>query len=635
METHAQGDTSHAEGLLTEATGPFSHAEGKSTTASGDPSHAEGYYTEASGAASHAEGRYTEASGNYSHAEGDGTKATNPSEHACGRYNVSGGGTTIFSIGIGTSDDDRKNAFEVHGDGRIFVNDIGGYTGNGTFGHQTLQDVINSGSGGGGASDYPYFDSETLDSLADGESRPLSDLESAGLTEEDITGMASGTYLFLRDDMRSRTYIVQSGSMESNTIVTFSYGQKGTNDYVGYNIESDGSNCTITKYTSTNTLDFHDNSSHGEIFNDFTNNKASGTYSHAEGENTEASGANSHAEGHLTRSGGHCSHAEGYMTSSGAGFSHAEGTSSTAGGENSHAEGHSSRTSGNASHAEGHYTRATNDYEHAEGSYNASHTGTRHSIGIGTSGTDRKNAVEVMDDGRMFVHGIGGYDGTNPDGAKTLQEAVEAGQGGGSAEAPLHVSAALYKGSNAITATLDRPLGDGEELALFRLTRIRKRKDLSAGTSRDRGGYKYTLLREFSENTKGGDKNLDKKFQQFALLRWNRIGENIHVLCEGADASDIFGYDALMKLFLADTTIGGNPYVSYRLQDGRGHTIDISQNNLGDRVTLRMAVGVVKRSTKGYTMCSNLARFSISAVVVDVAGQTGPIYVLHYGISVR
>ena len=565
VETHAQGDTSHAEGLLTEATGPFSHAEGKSTTASGDPSHAEGYNTEASGAASHAEGRYTEASGNYSHAEGDGTKATNPSEHACGRYNVSGGGTTIFSIGIGTSDDDRKNAFEVHGDGRIFVKGIGGYTGNGTWGHQTLQDVINSGLGGGGASDYPSFDSETLDSLANGKSRPLSDLESAGLTEEDITGMASGTYLFLRDDMRERTYIVQSGSMESNTIVTFSYGQKGTNDYVGYNIESDGSNCTITKYTSTNTLYFHDNSRHGEIFNDFTNNEAIGTYSHAEGNST----------------------------------------------------------------------KTTNDYEHAEGSYNASHTGTRHSIGIGTSDDDRKNAVEVMDDGRMFVHGIGGYDGTNPDGAKTLQEAVEAGQGGGSAEAPLHVSAALYKGSNAITATLDRPLGDGEELALFRLTRIRKRKDLSAGTSRDRGGYKYTLLREFSENTKGGDKNLDKKFQQFALLRWNRIGENIHVLCEGADASDIFGYDALMKLFLADTTIGGNPYVSYSLQDGRGHTISLSQNNLGARVTLRMAVGVVKRSTKGYTMCSNLARFSISAVVVDVAGQTGPIYVLHYGISVR
>ena len=503
----------------------------------------------------------------------------------------------------------------------MFVNGIGGYTGNGTFGHQTLQDVINSGSGGGGASDYPSFDSETLDSLADGESRPLSDLESAGLTEEDITGMAAGDYLFLRDNAIERTYIVQSGSMESNTIVIFSYGQKGTNDYVAYKIESDGSNCTITKYTSTNTLYFHDNSSHGEIFNDFTNNKASGSYSHAEGSSTEASGANAHAEGYRTTASGQFSHAEGYLTRSGGIYSHAEGNDSLA--------------SGNISHAEGSYTETTNDYEHAEGSFNASHTGTRHSIGIGTSSTARKNAVEVMDDGRMFVHGIGGYDGTNPDGAKTLQEAVEAGQGGGSAEAPLHVSAALYKGSNAITATLDRPLGDGEELALFRLTRIRKRKDLSAGISRQRGGYKYTLLREFSENTKGGDKNLDKKFQQFNLLRWNHIGENIHVLCEGADTSDIFGYDALMKLFLADTTLGGSPYVSYSLQDGRGHKIDISQNNLGARVTLRMAVGVVKRSNKGYTMCSNLARFSISAVVIDVAGQTGPIYVLHYGISVR
>lgn len=366
--TTANGVNSHAEGSGTTAYSNTAHAEGKSTYASGDPSHAEGYNTKASGAASHAEGRNTEASGAYSHAEGDGTKATNPNEHACGKYNVSGGGTTTFSIGIGTSDDDRKNAFEVHGDGKIFINGIGGYTGNGTWGHKTLQDVINSGSGGGGASDYPNFDSETLDSLADGNSRPLSDIESAGLTEEDITGMASGTYLFLRDDRIERTYIVQSGSMEGNTIVTFSYGQKGTNDYVAYKIESDGSNCTITKYTSTNTLYFHDNSSHGEIFNDFTNNEASGNYSHAEGTNTEASGS--------------------------------------------------------VSHAEGYYTKTTNDFEHAEGSYNASHTGTRHSIGIGLSSSTRKNAVEAMDDGRVFVYGIGGYDGTNPDTAKTLQEVI-------------------------------------------------------------------------------------------------------------------------------------------------------------------------------------------------------------------
>ena len=97
-----------------------------------------------------------------------------------------------------------------------------------------------------------------------------------------------------------------------------------------------------------------------------------------------------------------------------------------AGGDCSHAEGAGSSASGRGSHAEGCFTQATNNYEHAEGSYNASHAGTRHSVGIGTSDTARKNAVEVMDDGRVFILDIGGYNGTNPGTARTLQETVVA-----------------------------------------------------------------------------------------------------------------------------------------------------------------------------------------------------------------
>ena len=36
------------------------------------------------------------------------------------------------------------------------------------------------------------------------------------------------------------------------------------------------------------------------------------------------------------------------------------------------------------------------------------------SIGIGTSDTDRKNAIEVLRNGQVLIKGIGGYDGTNP-----------------------------------------------------------------------------------------------------------------------------------------------------------------------------------------------------------------------------
>ena len=72
------------------------------------------------------------ASGEYSHAEGKGTITNNEAEHASGKYNQSHKDTTLFSIGIGESKSDRKNAIEVTQDGDIYVNNIGGYDGKNT-----------------------------------------------------------------------------------------------------------------------------------------------------------------------------------------------------------------------------------------------------------------------------------------------------------------------------------------------------------------------------------------------------------------------------------------------------------------------------------------------------------------------
>ena len=110
--TTANGDYSHAEGSGTEASGYYSHAEGDSTRASGGVSHAEGVNTIASGNYSHAEGSETTASGNYSHAEGRGTIAMNECEHACGKYNQSNP-NQIYSIGVGTDNEHRRNAIMV------------------------------------------------------------------------------------------------------------------------------------------------------------------------------------------------------------------------------------------------------------------------------------------------------------------------------------------------------------------------------------------------------------------------------------------------------------------------------------------------------------------------------------------
>lgn len=101
----------------------------------------------------------------------------------------------------------------------------------------------------------------------------------------------------------------------------------------------------------------------------------------------------------------------------------------------SHAEGSGTISGGRSSHAEGDGTITNNVAEHAEGSYNKSHStkdgdsqNTLHSVGIGTSMANRKNAVEVMQNGDQYVLGIGGYDGQAIDEAKTVQEVVNGKQ---------------------------------------------------------------------------------------------------------------------------------------------------------------------------------------------------------------
>ena len=132
--TKAQNTGAHAEGMFTTANKMGSHAEGRSTMALGNYAHAEGESTSASGVDSHAEGYGTVASGTAAHAEGYNTKTTNIAEHASGYYNnstivsassfnASSATGTLFSIGNGTSNSNRHNAFEVKMNGDIYLND--------------------------------------------------------------------------------------------------------------------------------------------------------------------------------------------------------------------------------------------------------------------------------------------------------------------------------------------------------------------------------------------------------------------------------------------------------------------------------------------------------------------------------
>lgn len=160
-----------------------------------------------------------------------------------------------------------------------------------------------------------------------------------------------------------------------------------------------------------------------EVFNGIAPESASGERSHAEGEDSLAEGYASHAEGFSTD-------AQGYGA-------HAEGNSSIAIGDASHAEGDGSVANGLHSHAEGDNTVATRRASHAEGVLNVEDGAAIHQVGIGGASA-RKDAHRITYDGKHYIPGIGGFDGTKAtqdltnekDLATVISELESAGGGG-------------------------------------------------------------------------------------------------------------------------------------------------------------------------------------------------------------
>ena len=139
--------TAHAEGNNTLAMAYGAHSEGVGTVAYGRASHVEGVSTSTGdfeeingsefgyddnlnvrialpeiGIAAHAEGFNTRAIGNYSHASGRDTVADADSQTVVGSFNrLNSRPGSKFVVGGGTSEYDRKNAFEVAEDGTLYI----------------------------------------------------------------------------------------------------------------------------------------------------------------------------------------------------------------------------------------------------------------------------------------------------------------------------------------------------------------------------------------------------------------------------------------------------------------------------------------------------------------------------------
>ena len=363
----ATGNNSHAEGAKTNASGDNSHAEGNGGTATGTNSHVEGFGTNAEGSNSHAEGYQSEASGENSHAEGYQTNANKNNSHAEGRITVADGGASHAEGGETQASGDYSHA----------------------EGAKTNASGDNSHAEGNG-------------------------------------GTATGT---------------------NSHVEGFGTNAEGSNSHAeGYQSEASGENSHAEGYqTNANKNNSHaegritvadGGASHAEG----GETQASGDYSHAEGQKTVASGLNSHTEGYNTKAINSNSHAEGYQSEASGVNSHAEGLGTKAVGNNSHAEGQGTTASAANAHAEGQGTTASAANAHAEGQgtvtsevgghvagkYNAVVANGLFNFGIGSSNDNRKSAMIITNEGKVYFIDAGGYDGgTSIANAKSIQDILK------------------------------------------------------------------------------------------------------------------------------------------------------------------------------------------------------------------
>ena len=363
------------------ATGVMAHAEGSNTKAIGRSSHAEGNGGSATGIQSHTEGSEGNAIGTNSHVEGRQAVTNGYASHAEGAITETGGNYASATTNPKTADSRTDAGDYAHAEGNATI----------AYGYDSHAEGRKTFAKG---------------SQSHAEGSNTNAIGIASHSEGSVTNA-----LAVASHAEGRTTKVNSTAYASHT--------------EGYATETGGNYTTNNKEAGTES--------------------GAGAYAHAEGNATIANCIAAHSEGVKTLAKGTASHAEGYNNVTNGNQSHVEGANNVLNGNNAHCEGVWNVLNGVNSHAEGRYNKTLCNVEHAQGSYNVSHHvndyfdgnvgNTLHSIGIGTADNARKNAVEVMQSGQVYLIGVGNYDGIHikgetgaPSGLQTLQEVVRGKQ---------------------------------------------------------------------------------------------------------------------------------------------------------------------------------------------------------------
>ena len=376
----------HAEGLQTHAYGQYSHAEGRETKA-GYAAHSEGRDTEAIGTMSHAEGQSTLAIGSKSHAEGTQTQTHANNSHAEGYKSIVKDGAGAHAEGYGSVIDftESTKPSDIPSDANK-EQSIGAH----------VEGVNNTAAGIAVHVEGKNNKANSTAAHAEGVNTR------AGVFEISTENATSTEGLFTHAEGNST--LARGSASHAEGAATQALGRashaEGRHSVAGGN------------YSHAEGFDTFAGNNGGNLLPSITNT-TKGYFTHSEGHNTLAEGNGSHAEGKSSKALGAGSHAEGYGTLAYGEYSHAEGISTKANGEYSHAEGGFTETNNPGEHASGRFNKSTKSSDEAKA--------TRFSIGIGMD-ISRKNAVEVKENGDVYIIGVGGYDGTNSDSAQTLQE---------------------------------------------------------------------------------------------------------------------------------------------------------------------------------------------------------------------
>ena len=412
LNTTASGDYSHSEGNNTEASGFAAHADGNQSLARGRFANASGDNTEALGEASNAMNHHTEADGFASTSIGSNTRATADASFAgglgtisqydnatvVGQYNDPTGTITIFQVGIGTEDANRKNGLNIELNGVVSSPEA------------TTADI--------GMNPKALITKEFMESAIAAlnlsfASTDLTDTNLAGRNDFDVIMWDATNGVWIPSsmiDFAARGLIVVRNlndiqnvdivyAEDNDALVWDNSDRKWKNKnldlIVNNNLVKAGLGYRIADFPTAHKAPTGDYALDLSYSQSGSNLGASGSYSfaignetaarqegafaeglhtvaeeyasHAEGNHSIASGNTAHAEGNYTHAEGIASHSSGDHTVASGNYSNASGKDTIASGESSSANGRSTISSGTNSFAVGIFSQATANSAFASG----------------------------------------------------------------------------------------------------------------------------------------------------------------------------------------------------------------------------------------------------------------------------